>query len=274
MIEEDGFARADGVSLYYRVSGSGDPLLLIHAANTDTRLWDRSAAALSRRYRVVRYDMRGMGRSESGTGSYTVAGDIDAVLAACGIDSCTVVGASAGGYCALEYALTRAKCVSALVLVSAGLFGVDIPQSAAHQRDSRRLEEAIAGGSVDAMAEVYAQMWLDGPGQASDRVAPGVRALFLDMAQGAFRRRTEYRFPEPLNPSAALRLREIACPTLVATGELDYEESHAFAALFEREIKGVLRTDLAGVAHLPPLERPEGFVALLEEFVTSIGGNR
>lgn len=269
MIGIEGTVEVDGVSLSYRMTGAGEPLLLIHAANTDSRMWDRSAAALSARYRVVRYDMRGMGRSQGGPAPYTIAGDVDAVLDACTVDNCCVVGVSAGAACAIEYALARPERVSALVLVSAGLFGVEVPESAAHRRDSSLLAEAEAGGDVDAMAEVYAQMWLDGPGQPPERVEAATRELFLEMARTAFERRAEFRFPDMLNPPAATRLQEIACRTLVVDGELDYEELHRFAEHLAREIPEAERVSLPGTAHLPPLESPDSFTRLVEEFLMS-----
>lgn len=269
MVEDDGVVRVDGVELFYRVSGAGAPLLLIHAANTDSRMWDRVARGLSQHNRVVRYDMRGMGRSQGGPESYTVVADIDAVFEECGVDACTVVGTSAGGACALEYALARPHRVAGLVLVSAGLFGVEIPESEAHRRDSSRLAEAVAGGDAEAMAEVYAEMWLDGPGQAPERVTAATRELFLAMARTAFERRAEFRFPDLASPPAAERLDEIDCPTLVVDGELDYEESCAFATFLAGKIRGAERVSLPGVAHLPPLEEPESFTRLLEAFLAS-----
>jgi len=117
------------------------------------------------------------------------------------------------------------------------------------------------------MAEAYARMWLDGPGQPSARVPAETRSRFLAMARGAFLRCTEYRFPELMTPEPGKRLREISCPTLAIDGELDYSESHRFAALFAREIPGASRITLAGSAHLPPLDQPAVFNRIVGDFL-------
>jgi len=121
------------------------------------------------------------------------------------------------------------------------------------------------------MAEAYARMWLDGPGQPSGRVPAETRRRFLAMAKAAFARRAEYRFPELMTPEPGTRLREIACPTLVIDGELDYRESHLFAELFAREIPGASRITLAGSAHLPPLDQPAVFNRIVGDFLAGIG---
>jgi len=57
----------DGLSIYYEIHGSGDPVLLVHGFPLSGRLWDRITAALSPDYRVIVPDLRGLGRSEAST---------------------------------------------------------------------------------------------------------------------------------------------------------------------------------------------------------------
>ena len=59
-----GFFGPEGARLYYEVAGEGEPLLLLHAGVTDSRMWDEQFASFARHYRVIRYDLRGFGRSE------------------------------------------------------------------------------------------------------------------------------------------------------------------------------------------------------------------
>lgn len=266
---EEGFVEIDGAKLHYKSEGSGPALLLVHAANVDLRMWDEVAAALSSRYRVIRFDMRGMGGSEMGTGSYTAHGDIERILDALRAESCALLGVSAGGYCALEFTLRYPRRVWGLVLVSAGLFESDIAESDEYRRLAGELGAAIASGDLGAMAESYARMWLDGPVQPRSRVRPETRRRFLTMARDAFARRADYRFPDLL-PKAGERLHEIACPTLAVNGELDLPELRLFAELFAREIPGAKRIEMPGVAHLPPFEQPEEFGRLVGDFLDGL----
>ena len=63
MPQHRGLAAANDTCLHYEVSGAGDPLVLIRGHALDTRMWDDQFAAFGRQYRVIRYDMRGYGRS-------------------------------------------------------------------------------------------------------------------------------------------------------------------------------------------------------------------
>ena len=73
MTTQSGFANVNGTSLYYELAGSGPTVILIHGFSIDTRMWDDQMEELTSRYQVLRYDMRGFGRSslpdESGTSS-------------------------------------------------------------------------------------------------------------------------------------------------------------------------------------------------------------
>ena len=59
-----GFADVDGVRLYYEVAGDGAPLVFGHGYSLDRRMWDDQFELFATRYRAVRYDLRGFGRSE------------------------------------------------------------------------------------------------------------------------------------------------------------------------------------------------------------------
>ncbi|HLI95248.1 MAG TPA: alpha/beta fold hydrolase, partial [Candidatus Baltobacteraceae bacterium] len=86
--------------------GSGDPIVLIHGFPVTRDVWDAQAARLASRMRVIRPDLRGMGRSSVPDGPYlmeTLAGDVAAVLDALGIDRACIVGHSLGGYVAMAF---------------------------------------------------------------------------------------------------------------------------------------------------------------------------
>jgi len=62
-MEQKGFLPCNGAELFYETAGSGEPLVLIHGAPLDSRMWEPQMKVLSERYQVVRFDMRGMGQS-------------------------------------------------------------------------------------------------------------------------------------------------------------------------------------------------------------------
>ncbi len=96
-------------------------MVLLHAGVADARMWDPLLAALTARFRVVRLDFRGFGRSPwAADKPSTDASDVADVLDSLGVSGAAVVGASHGGRVALELATARADLVGRLVLLNAG----------------------------------------------------------------------------------------------------------------------------------------------------------
>jgi 3-oxoadipate enol-lactonase len=116
-----GFATAlDGrTRLYWESSGSGAPVLLIHGLGLSGGAWWRTVDALSPSFRVITFDHRGVGRSESLMPAYTteaMADDAVSVLDALGLDAVHLYGFSLGGMVAQQLALRHPRRVRSLVL--------------------------------------------------------------------------------------------------------------------------------------------------------------
>ncbi len=114
-----GRAPANGTQLYFASAGpeSGPPLVLIPETGTDRRVWRDQVAAFAERYRVVRYDLRGWGRSPRRMGVYRYAEDLAGLLDWLGIEQAALVGLYSGADVALDLALERPERVATLVLV-------------------------------------------------------------------------------------------------------------------------------------------------------------
>ena len=113
------FTETSGVRLCWDEAGQGQPLLLIMGATFSRQMWQRAIPALSERYRVIRYDNRGIGESQSVAGPFTIADmarDAEAVMDAAGASTAHVYGVSMGGLVAQELALTRPQRVRSLAL--------------------------------------------------------------------------------------------------------------------------------------------------------------
>jgi pimeloyl-ACP methyl ester carboxylesterase len=91
--------------LYYEVSGGGDPVVLIHAFSVDRRMWAPQIAALERRFRVIRYDLRGHGNSAAPSEPYAPHEDLRSVLDTVGGGRAALVGLSAGSTLAIDFAI-------------------------------------------------------------------------------------------------------------------------------------------------------------------------
>jgi 3-oxoadipate enol-lactonase len=244
--------------------------VLIHAGICDARMWDPQWETFTRSHRVLRYDLRGFGRSPIGPGRFSHAGDLLELLEQQQLQKASLVGVSMGGRAALEVALTRPELVEALVLVGAGFPGHD--WSAEMNAADEAEMAALTRGDLDAAVEVSLRTWVDGPQRRPEVVDPEVRAQVAEMQRRAY----ELQLPvwetaeeKHLVDDLAERLSEVAAPTLVLVGEEDLPDMHEIADRLEREIPNAQRASIADTAHVPSLERPREFDQLVLPFLQS-----
>ncbi len=117
--------KRDGVEIYYEVHGDGPPLLLTHGYSSTSAMWQGQVAALSKRHRLVLWDMRGHGQSDypSDPASYSEAltvADMAALLDTLGAEKAIVGGLSLGGYMSLAFYRAHPERVRALLVIDTG----------------------------------------------------------------------------------------------------------------------------------------------------------
>lgn len=115
----------DGVRIYYEDHGSGPAVLLSHGYSATSRMWEGQVAALKDRYRVITWDMRGHGQSDSPAdqGQYSeeaTCGDMAGILRELGIEKAVIGGLSLGGYMSLAFNVRYPQMVNALMLFDTG----------------------------------------------------------------------------------------------------------------------------------------------------------
>jgi pimeloyl-ACP methyl ester carboxylesterase len=123
-------------------------LVLIHAGIACSRMWEGQLAAFARRYRVIRYDMRGFGRTEMIEGVYDHHRDLRGLLDSLGAERALLVGCSIGGRTAIDFALKYPGGVRVLVgsaFVGAEAWG-DPPSSG--RSFSPQIMPATSAGSL------------------------------------------------------------------------------------------------------------------------------
>ena len=246
-------------------------MVFVHAGICDSRMWDPQWETFLRAHRVLRYDLRGFGRSRIEPGPYSHAGDLLDLLEQQDLQKASLVGVSMGGRVALEVAIARPALVEGLVLVGTGFPGHDW-SAEMHTADEAE-EAALARGDLDAAVEVSLRTWVDGPRRRPEDVDPEVRARVGEMQRRAY----ELQLPvwetaeeEPLVGNLSERLSEIGAPTLVVVGEEDMPDMHEIAGRLERELPNARRASIADTAHVPSLERPREFDQLVLPFLQSV----
>jgi pimeloyl-ACP methyl ester carboxylesterase len=118
-------ATLNGIEIEYQDGGQGSPVLLGHGYSATGRMWDGQRAALGDRYRVISWDMRGHGQTESpgDPAQYStplIVSDMRALLVHCGVERAVIGGLSLGGYVSLAFYLKHPEMVRALVICDSG----------------------------------------------------------------------------------------------------------------------------------------------------------
>jgi len=266
-MRESGFVDAEGGRIYYEAEGDGPPVLLIHGGLGTLRMWDEQAPRFAERHRVIRYDTRGFGRTETDDVEFANRDDAIAVLDHLGVATAAVVGQSRGAMIALDLALDRSDRFDALVSVAGGIGGYE-PELAdgTSQPPWEELERLWEQKEWPALAELETQVWVDGWGQPRDRVGPEVRQRVRDWILAAYEAGNAEGRPVPMAPPAVERLDELRVPTLVLVGAAD--EPGAVAA--GRKLGAAPNAQLVefeNVAHMIQLEQPDRFAEVVLEFL-------
>ena len=257
---------AQGAEIWWEEDGQGEPVLLIQGLGYPGDMWYRLVPALSSRYRTLRFDNRGTGRTGVPPGPYTVemmAADAIAVLDAAGAQRAHVVGVSMGGVIAQEVALTYPARVRSLVL------GCTHPGG-----------QHSAPFDPDALAMVAARSTMS-PRDAAEAAIPFVYAPTTPRARidedFAVRMRIPTT-PEGYTNQAVgssqyggsyARLGSIDVPTLVVHGTQDRLVNPANAPILSRAIPGARLKWLEGASHVFFTDQPERTAALLLTFLDS-----
>lgn len=268
MTDQSGFVETNGARVYHEVAGSGPPVVLIHAGVANLRMWDDQVAALRDDYRVIRYDTRGYGRTETDAIEFSNRADIAALLDHLGEASAHLVGISRGGTIALDFTLEHPDRVRSLVIGAGGISGYQSPEEAPAE-DFEAEEKLYEAKDWAGLANWEADHWGNGPGQPADRV-PDVRARIYDWELTNYRAEKEEGMPQALDPPAVGRLDELKVPMLVIYGTLDEAGTQESMRHLAASVPHARLEVFEGVAHMLNLERPDRFNALLREFLGEV----
>ncbi|WP_127142935.1 alpha/beta fold hydrolase [Pelagibacterium montanilacus] len=253
-------------------AGEGIPVVFLHAGVADSRMWTGQLRAVADAgYLGLAYDRRGFGQTSSPDESFSHLEDLEAILDALDIHACVLVGSSRGGALAIDFTLAHPGRVAGLVLMGTSISGARRSKLTPDvMRIVHAMEAVTESGDIDAINAVQAHAWLDGPLSPSGRVSGPVRTLFHSMngAIHAHPRLTREEAPEP----AADLVASLDTPTLLIAGDLDFPHIVNRHDDLSEDMENAFAVVIEGTAHLPNLERPDLFDALLLEFLDTLTG--
>jgi pimeloyl-ACP methyl ester carboxylesterase len=254
------------VNLHYEINGAGDPIVFLHGFATDLHLWDDQVPVLAPKYRVIRYDLRGFGRSAASAEPYSHAGDLKALLDHLGLERVVLVGLSLGGGAAINFAIEHPDAVRGLVLVDSTLGG--FAWSPSFTTDQAAIRKAAIDGGAEAARARWLSLAIFGPALENPKSADRVRAQVRGYSGWHWLNPDPGR---PFTPPAIQRLAAITAPTLVVLGERDTPDFHAIASTLEQGIAGAKKVTIPGAGHIANVEAPERFNEILVEFLDRLG---
>lgn len=240
--------------------------MLAHALGVDHQLWDSAARRLASRYRVLRYDARGHGKTSAPHGPYTLfqmADDVAGLLDALSIGQVHFVGLSMGGMVGQVLGVRHAQRLLSLTLCDT----VCYTPASAHVMWDERIGQVEAHG-MSGIVEPTIQRWLTTPFREAH---PDV----VERIRGLLRATQPHGYVGTCLAIKALDTRSalarIACPTLVMTGDQDTGAPVEAAREIATHIPDARLKVIPHAAHLAPIEQEEGFLADLDEFLGHAG---
>jgi len=257
-----GYLKIGECQLYFDIEGSGHPLVFIHGGNMDRRMWDEQFFLFGEYFQVIRYDVRGFGKSTPSKEPYLPGEDLYLLLSHLNILRTHIVGLSLGGTIAIEFAISHPEMVEKLVLVGSGVGGYQF----AEEGIKRQME--IMKVAQEKGAKKAVELWLQDPMMASAMENPYIAAKIRQLClENLYAYSPDFAPLKSIKPQAMHRLKEIQASTLVIVGERDDPEILAIADILEREIPKVKRLDISGVGHIVNMEKPREFNKIVWDFL-------
>lgn len=256
------FALVRGLTFRYALSGpeGAEPLVFIHALGCDLHIWDAVSAAFVSNHRVLCYDLRGHGHSDTCGTESTIedhADDLAALLDHAGLGPATLAGISLGGVVALATTARYPVRVRRLLLCATG---ARIGTAASW---NERMQAVRAGGLEHLADGILARWFLPGFSSRAPAVVRGFRNILTRTPAAGY-----------LAACAALRdadlnsvLPSLRIPALVVTGGHDVATPPALGRALAEQLPRARFASVRDAAHLPPVEQPAALVTLLSDFL-------
>lgn len=264
-------------SLYYEEQGSGEPVILIHGHSLDRRMWDGQFSELARRYRVIRYDMRGYGKStpQIENFQFTHAEDLIVLMDSLHIDKAHIIGLSLGGEVGADMVGWFPERVRSAVLVSGNLRLTPGPSQPMRGAEAARYDEKIARNKamgVDELKRRWFRRLMNMGGSRRERMRDALWTMIEEWdAWQSYHK--EVRTVAGLDAFARLKKNRPAIPVLIVEGRAPGNHFSARPEMLKHLPKGRLKV-IDDCGHMLNMERPAEFNKVVLDFLSTCCGGR
>jgi pimeloyl-ACP methyl ester carboxylesterase len=246
----------EGFRAYVEERGSGSPLVLVHGLGGSTAIWQKVVGPLAERFRVVAYDLRGLGQSRTSSLPESLdrlVSDLDGLVRALGVERPALLGHSLGAAVVLAYAAEHPGRVSAVVGVAAPTFTPEAQRAHLAERAAAALREGM-----EPIADLHVAKGLPEPFTLTH---PRDVATYRSIIAGSDPEAYAALCRAIAELDLTGRLSHIRAPVLLVQGELDTIVPAADAQATAVAIQSCEYVELQGCGHVVPFERPGDLVA-------------
>ena len=260
-------------SLYYEEMGDGEPLILIHGHSLDHRMWDQQFTVFARKYRVIRYDLRGYGVSSSQTENhqFTHAEDLVKLMDALHIEKAHLVGLSLGGFVGADMLGCFPERVKSAVLASGNLRKTPGPSQPMGKEESYKRDteiKALKLKGVDKMKKDWFGRLMKSGGSQRERMREPLWQMINDWDAWQSLHK-EVRVVIGLDAYAKLKKNHSTVPTLILEGRSPNNHFSLKPEILNYLSKGKLIV-LDDCGHMLNMERPEAFNRTVLNFLNGL----
>jgi pimeloyl-ACP methyl ester carboxylesterase len=253
--------------IFYRLTGAGQALVLLHPYPTNHNFWNQIVPGLAGRYRLLVPDLRAHGASEPGEGPATMekhAEDLSRLCRAAGFERAIFAGVSIGGYILFEFWRRYREKIQALILCD-----TKASADSNEARTSRlQIAHAVEREGPDAYLDSMVPKLL-GTSTVRNRAdlvaeARGMMAVMRAESIAAALRGMAVR------PDSMAVLGAVTMPTLIMVGEEDTLTPPSDAEAMHNGIRNSQLLKIAAAGHYTPFEQPEASLRAMRRFLDSV----
>ena len=252
------------LKVHYRIDGNPDgrPVVFANSLGTDLRLWDQVLPLLPQGLKYIRYDKRGHGLTELTPAPFsmgTLVRDAERLMDHLAVKDALFVGLSIGGMIAQGLAVKRMDLIRAMVLSNTG---AKIGQPA--MWDERIA--AVRAGGIEALADSIMERWFSAPFRKTAEFHAWRNMLVRQPAEGYMGCSAAISGTDFYTPTSGLRL-----PTLGIAGSDDGSTPPDLVRETVDLIPGSQFHLIRKAGHLPCVEQPDEYAAVLSRFMQDVG---
>ena len=260
---QSGYIDVDQGKIFYESAGSGPVIIMIHDGILHRVTWDAQFSEFSKKYKVIRWDRRGYGKSPAPEAAFSHLEDLFKLTQVLNVKKAALMGCSSGGLLAINFTIEYPDMVTALVLVGPIVSGFDFTD---HMRTRGGRGYDSPNATIEQKIEYWSfrDPWVTDPNNQTTKkkMAELLRANPQNMTGSG-------RYARRIGRPALNLLPKIKVPTLLIAGEYDIPDVHAHIGAIQAGITGSRRVILTKSGHLAHFEMPEEFNRVVLDFLAT-----